>query len=100
MEQLTWLFFGAFAMTATGVGLFAPIEKEFAGIFVGAAALLWAYWGFNATNITIVTDAGLISQEYVGAMYFGLALSLILGLFTFAVVMETLGVTESDSYAG
>jgi len=61
MDQLTWLFLGAFAVATTGATLFTDVEDIVGGM---CGAVLWSLWALGATNVELVraTDTEIVTQ--------------------------------------
>lgn len=69
MNQLTWLFIGVMALSATGVTFRSRVDDVLAGII---GVLVWAYWSLGATNVEIVRDGhDVIVESYPGLALFG-----------------------------
>lgn len=68
MNQVTWLFLGIMALSATGVTIRSDVDDILAGI---VGVLLWGYWGLRATNVEIVRDGHpIITESYTGLAWF------------------------------
>lgn len=60
MDQVTWLFVGGIALlTTTGV-LITAVDEIVFGV---GGIILWAIWGWGATNLEIITESGAIVQR-------------------------------------
>lgn len=90
MDQLTWLFLGAFAVATTAATLFTDVEDIVGGML---GAVLWSLWALGATNVELVraTDTGLVTQTEsypaLALLGAGLAAVLVLILLTGATTL-------------
>lgn len=95
MTQLTLIFIGGLAtLTTAGLGV-TYADKATQAVVAFAAALFWAIFGMSAFDV-YVNDAATKSEPITPLAYLGIGLAVIVGLFAFWLVLQSVRSETED----
>ena len=94
MMQLSWLFFGVLAASASAGAISGGLPRYISQILAAVSVILWGYWGWNATNVEVISSGVTQVAAYDGAMYIGLIAAAIMFLLLVESIFGWFGLVD------